>query len=118
MDLKDFTKNVLIDLDTAVSEAREETSRDITFTGSKENRTVELDIAVAVENSTEKSGSAGIKVLEFAKSDGKMSSESKNSTVSRVKFGINFETLTKEEDGVRVAKMNAQFNDVQPDSYI
>jgi|AntRauTorckE6833_2_1112554.scaffolds.fasta_scaffold55649_1 hypothetical protein len=101
MDLKEFTKNVLIDLDTAISEARSETSRDITFTGSKENRTVEFDIAVAVESSTEKSGSAGIKVLEFVKGDGKMSLESKNSTVSRVKFGVNFETLTKEEGSTR-----------------
>ena len=118
MDLKEFTKNVLIDLDTAVSEARAETSRDITFTGSKENRTVEFDIAVAVENSTEKSGSAGIKVLEFAKGDGKMSLESKNSTVSRLKFGVNFETLTREEDDARTAQINAQFSNKEPESYM
>jgi len=110
MDLKEFTKNVLIELDTAVSEARAETSRDITFTGSKENRTVEFDIAVAVENSTGKSGAAGIKVLEFVKGDGKISLESKNSTVSRIKFGINFETLTKDEEDERVARAQSQFN--------
>jgi len=117
MNLKEFTKNVLIDLDTAVSEARAETSRDITFTGSQDNRTVEFDIAVAVESSTEKSGSAGIKVLEFVKGDGKIALESKNSTVSRVRFGINFETLTKEEDDARKVRNKAQFDNKKPTSY-
>ena len=97
MDIKEFTKNVLIDLDVAVSEARIKTERDITFTGSKDNRTVEFDIAVSVENATEKSGEAGIKVLEFIGGDGKISKEIKNATVSRIKFGVNFDSYTKKE---------------------
>ena len=117
MDLKEFTKNILIDLDKAVSEAREETNRDITFSSKDNNRTVEFDIAISVESITEKSGKAGIKVLQFVESGGQISKENKNSTVSRVKFGVDFRHFTKEEERKNNIKMQNAFsknNDLDP----
>lgn len=97
MELKDFVKKVLVDLDSAVSDARKETERDISFTSGKDNRTVEFDIAVSVEQVDQASGKAGVKVLQFVEAGGNMSKENKNSTISRVKFGVRMDTSTKEE---------------------
>ena len=59
---------------------------------------MEFDIAVSVEDTDAKSGKAGIKVLQFAEAGGDISKETKNSTVSRIKFGINVDTATKAEE--------------------
>lgn len=104
MELKDFVKKVLVDLDAAVSEARSETQRDVSFTNSKDQRTVEFDIAVSAEETNAKSGKAGVKVLQFAEGGGSMSKENKNSTVSRVKFGVRIDSMTKEEERALVAR--------------
>lgn len=104
MELKDFVKKVLVDLDAAVSEARSETQRDVSFTDGKDQRTVEFDIAVSAEETNAKSGKAGVKVLQFAEGGGSMSKENKNSTVSRVRFGVRIDSMTKEEERAIVAR--------------
>lgn len=98
MELKDFVKKVLVDLDSAVSEARGEMQRNVHFSDGKEQRTVEFDIAVSIEEVDQKSGKAGVKVLQFAEAGGKLSRENKNSTVSRVKFGVRIGSMTKDEE--------------------
>jgi ribosomal protein S18 acetylase RimI-like enzyme len=58
MELKEFVKKVIMDLDQAVSEANAETKREIRFKGVKEHRTaLEFDVAVTVESTA--SGKAG-----------------------------------------------------------
>lgn len=59
MELKEFVKKVIIDLDQAVTEANKETKRVISFKGVREQRTaVEFDVAVTVE-STEADNAGG-----------------------------------------------------------
>ncbi len=97
MEFKDFVKKVLVDLDGAVSEARSEMKRDVHFTDGKDKRTVEFDIAVSAEENNVKSGEAGVKVLPFVEGGGNISKENKNATVSRIRFGVDIPSWTKEE---------------------
>lgn len=114
MELKDFVKKVLVDLDGAVSEARGEMQRDVHFSDGKDHRTVEFDIAVSAEEVNQKSGKAGVKVLQFAEAGGNLSKENKNSTVSRVRFGVRIDHMTKEEERIQeaqAARMNSGYRD-------
>lgn len=97
MELKEFVKNVLTDLVGSVEEVRNESKRDMRLSNTKENRTIEFDIAVTVEDSTANSGKAGIKIYKVIEGGGDISKESKNSSVSRIKFGVNIDESTKEE---------------------
>lgn len=107
MDIKEFVKNVLVSIDKAVEEARGETQRDITFSNTKDQRTVEFDIAVSVEEIDVKSGRAGIRVLPFVEGGGDISKENKNSTVSRIKFGVQIASMTKDEEKRERARFDA-----------
>ena len=98
MELKEFVKSILIQLNDAVDEARDVTSRDIHFSGSQNNRTVEFDIAISAEDIGKKEGKTGVKVLQFAEAGGTISKENKNSTISRVTFGLQIDYSTKQEN--------------------
>lgn len=106
MNLKDFVKNVLIDLSAAVDEARGSMNRDIQFTENERQRTVEFDIAVTAEEKDSKTGKAGVRVLGLAEGSGTLSSEKKNSVVSRVVFGLRINSLTRQEQ----ANLDADFD--------
>lgn len=98
MELKDFVKKVIIDLDTAISEANGETQREIRFKGGKETRTaLEFDVAVTVESTDAVGGKGGIKVWGLAEAGIEGATQNKNSTVSRVSFGVDISEYTKEE---------------------
>jgi len=97
MELKQFVKNALRDLVDAVEEARNESCRDMRLTVNNDSRTVEFDIAVTVEDIDTKAGKAGIKVFQIIEGGGNISKELKNSEVSRIKFGVVVDSLTKEE---------------------
>ncbi len=107
MNLQEFVKDVLVSLDKAVDEARTEMKRDVHFSDTAQQRTVEFDIAVSAEAVDTKSGKAGIKVLQFAEAGGNLSKENKNSTVSRIKFGINVTHMTKDESARQSAEIQA-----------
>lgn len=114
MDLQDFVKNVLTDINLAVDEARKLTSRDISFSEKENKRTIEFDIAVSAESADKKSGKASIKVVHFAESGGDISKEKKNSTVSRITFGLRIDSMTKTE----IVQSNSeveQYNNSLPD---
>lgn len=97
MKLKEFVKSVIIDLSQAVSEASKETEKKIVFKGVKGQRTaIEFDIAVTVESSKGGRGGGEIKVWGIAQVDGNISAELKNSTVSRVSFGVDISELNKQ----------------------
>lgn len=108
MNLKEFVKEILIELNDAVDEARVSTSRDIRFSEKDDSRTVEFDIAVSAENTGTKHGKAEVKVLQFAGVGGNISNESKNSTVSHVRFGLQIEPITKKERAERIAASKAR----------
>ena len=98
MELKEFVKNVLKDLVDGVEEAKAESSHDMSLKSHKESsQTVEFDIAVTVEDSTNKGGKAGIKVFQLVEGGGEISREVKNSSVSRVKFGVYISKRLKED---------------------
>jgi hypothetical protein len=97
MELKDFIKKVLTDLDNAVIEASQASNHNISFSDNKDRRTVEFDIAVTTEDVDVKSGKTGIKVLQFIEAGGNISVENKNSTVSRITFGVHIDSMTKRE---------------------
>ncbi len=113
MELKDFVKKVLIDLDTAVKEAGQETEHGVSFLDNKDRRTVEFDIAVTTEKVDIKSGKTGIRVLQFAEAGGDISKENKNSTVSRITFGVHIDSLTKH----KVQEIDNQFRNNKQVSY-
>lgn len=97
MELKEFIKKVLLDINGAVNDASDEAKRRIEIYGVPNNRHIEFDIAVSVEETSAKSGNAGVKVLSFAQAGGDVSIENKNSTVSRIKFGVYIDNVTREE---------------------
>lgn len=97
MDLKEFVKTVLIQVDAAVEEAGQVTSRNISFSQTNNARTVEFDIAVTAENVDQSEGGGKIKVLQLADIGGKGSREVRNSTVSRITFGVEVSKMTKPE---------------------
>ena len=97
MNLEEFVRDVLVSLDLAVEQARRTMNRDISFTANRENRTIEFDIAISAEETDSKSGKAGVRVLQFPEGGGEISKENKNSTVSRIKFGIYIDSSTKQE---------------------
>jgi len=111
MELKQFVKSVLKDIVDAVEETRQESTRDMYLDAGKDQRTVEFDIAVTVEDATSSSGKAGIKVFQVIEGGGDISKEYKNSSVSRIRFGIYIDRLTKDEDmrqNATIAKLNEQ----------
>ncbi|NLT52870.1 MAG: hypothetical protein GXX85_18345 [Ignavibacteria bacterium] len=118
MDIQEFVKNVLVDIDKAVDGARKETHRDISFSDTKDQRTVEFDIAVAVEERDSASGKAGIRVLQLIEGGGDISKENKNSTVSRIKFGVHIDAMTKEEEAVHNARIQSQFSKKNGNEYM
>ena len=119
MELKEFVKNVILDLDQAVSEVNKETDREVRFKGVKEQRTaVEFDVAVTVESINAGKGGGGIKVLGIAEIGVSGSTELKNSTVSRVSFGVDIAEYTKEEEQGFEAQNRAQFNKSVQNDYM
>ena len=105
MNLEEFVKSVLVSLDKAIEKARKEMQRDVRFSDTKNHRTVEFDIAVSVEETDSKGGKAGIKVLRFVEGSGGLSKENKNSTISRIKFGVVISPQTKEENTKQIAEI-------------
>lgn len=109
MELKEFVKKVLTDLVQGVESARNDSIRDMKLYD-KEMKTVEFDIAVTIEDVDTKSGKAGIRVLQFAEAGGDIAKETKNSTVSRVRFGVFIGTRTKEEEAIAIEAMRKNIN--------
>lgn len=104
MELKEFIKEVLVDITGAVEELRSSSMRDMHLDNLKDQRTVEFDVAVTAEDVTSASGKAGVKVFSLIEGGGETAKEIKNSTVSRIKFGVYIERYTKQEE----ARFNAQ----------
>jgi len=106
MELKDFVKNTLKQITEAVDETRGESSRDMHLDSLKDQRTVEFDVAVTAEDVTSATGKAGIKVFSVLEGGGQATKETKNLSVSRIKFGVYIDRFTKQENANFEAKTN------------
>lgn len=109
MELKEFIKKVLLEITGAVKDASNEARCRIEIYGTPNNRHIEFDIAVSVEETSAKSGNAGVKVLQFVQAGGDMSTENKNSTVSRIKFGVYVANVNCDEKGSQ--NLRSKIND-------
>ncbi|MBI4138001.1 MAG: hypothetical protein HY482_00175 [Candidatus Wildermuthbacteria bacterium] len=98
MELKEFIKQALVDVAKAVDESSSASMREIYLLPTADSRTVEFDIAVSVEKENTKGGKVGIKVLEFVEGGGTLESISRNSTVTRIRFGVHVSSATKAEE--------------------
>jgi hypothetical protein len=97
MELKQFVKEVLTNLVSAVNEVNDGSTHKMYLSSHKETgQVVEFDIAVSAESDIEDKLGGGVKVLgfEIGSSD---SAIYKNSTVSRVKFGVHVNSTPKSE---------------------
>jgi len=103
MELKEFVKKVIADVVEAVDESNASASRGITLANRTDRRTIEFDVAVTAEETTTANGKAGVRVLSFMEAGGDVGSETKNSTVSRITFGVDARTTTKSEDAATQA---------------
>lgn len=97
MELKQFVKTVIMETISAVDESSSESSRNVHLASNDARRTIEFDVAVTVEEASELSGKAGIKVLQFIEGAGDGSKSNKSSTVSRIMFGVHVDASTKQE---------------------
>lgn len=98
MQLKEFIKNALQDIINGVEDVRTDSVRDVRLTSNKEkDQTVEFDIAVTVESNNSTEAGGGIKVFQVIQAEGAMTMETKNSSITRIKFGVHVEPLTKDE---------------------
>lgn len=88
MELKQFVKSVIKDVISGVEEAKTEAGRVVRLDNLKEQRTIEFDIAVTVEDATSATGKAGVKVFSIIEGGGETVKAFKNASVSRIKFGI------------------------------
>lgn len=98
MELKEFIKKVIKDAVEAVDEASSEATRGVQLALRSDKRTIEFDVAVSVEETKSMQGKAGIKVLSFMEGGAELGSGSKNSKVSRIVFGIDVNSMTKNEE--------------------
>ena len=90
MDLESFVKTTIIQIIKAVKESSKELDLgEEIFVGTRaDKRCIEFDVAVSAEEGDVKKGKAGIRVLQFIEGGGELSKEVKNSTVSRIQFGV------------------------------
>ena len=95
MELKEFVSKALKDIIDGVEDVRSESVRDLFLNKTDQSRTVEFDIAVTAEDVVTGKAEAGIKVLSLGGFGGDVSTETKNSTVSRIKFGVHIDTWEK-----------------------
>lgn len=92
MDLKTFVKEAVLNIVQATEEVSKELSRKVRL-HRKDHENIQFDVAVTVEDNNSKSG--GLQILQVLKGD--LSTESKNSTSSRICFSLLVDSQTNEE---------------------
>ncbi len=110
MELKEFVKKVISDVVTAVDESNEAASREINLAQRSDRRTIEFDVAVSAEETTTVDGKAGVRVLSFLEAGANAGTETKNSTVSRITFGVDARATTKQQDAMMQAQLDRNRN--------
>lgn len=98
MELKEFITKALIDIEQGVYEANNNSIHKMYVTYDKDNKSVEFDVAVTAESTSGSNAGGGIKVLEFVQLGGKAEESQKNTSITRIKFGVHFNIDTKKEE--------------------
>lgn len=106
MDLKDFVKKALQDITTAVDEVSADSSRKMVLAKRDTDRTVEFDVAVTVEETGTVAG--GIKILNIIGAGISADQQNKNSTVTRIQFGVDVAYGTRVEEAAEEAAAGAR----------
>jgi hypothetical protein len=90
MNLKDFIKSVLVDIDAGIQEAAQQTKRRIWLQDNEGHKRKGIEFDVAVTANSEASGKAGaeISVVSLASIGTKADAKIMHEEVSRVKFTI------------------------------
>ena len=101
MELKEFIKNALNDILAGVEDVRVSAVRDIRVEGDKDKSAIEFEVAVTVENDNTAKSGGKITVLSLLQAAGESTKEYKNSSVSKIKFGIYVDRETKAEESFR-----------------
>lgn len=106
MDLKEFISNTITDIVSAIEETSGNLGRDVFLNENEQIRTIEFDVAVSAENVIEGEGKSGVRVLQVVDIGGKVKKENKNSTVSRIRFGVHVNKFTREQDEENMRQLN------------
>lgn len=102
MNLRDFVRETLVEIQYGIQEASNQCAGDPNFRGVinpvwgndtnaigiGDVRMVEFDVAVSVTETASTDGKAGIKVFSVAELGGGVGQKSENSTVSHIKFAV------------------------------
>jgi len=109
--LKDFIKNTINDVVSAIEETSQSQDREMHLASPHDNKCINFDIAVSAETSTAEHGQGCIMVANILKigSDGK--DELKNSSMTRISFGVYINSKTnneskKQRDDLQKARPN------------
>ena len=97
MELKDFINKAITDIVEATKLSDQNSDREVKLASLNTNRTIEFDIAVSAEEKSEGKMGGGIKVWGMIEGGAGKTSAITNSTVSRLRFGVNVDENTKEE---------------------
>lgn len=97
MELKEFIKKALTEIIEAVDEVGQFACREPYLHDADGSRSIEFDIAVSASEKGTSNGGAGIRVLHFVEIGGKVGNEVTNTTVSRIKFGVQVSSIKKDE---------------------
>ena len=115
MELKEFIKKIVGDTIEVVDEVSSSASRIVNLASRTDKRTVEFDVAVVVEEETKAGGKAGVKVFSLIDAGGDMSKGQKNVSTHRITFGVDVDSMTKNERTEQMAKIRRS-NSERPDS--
>jgi hypothetical protein len=63
----------------------------------QDNKTIEFDIALTVDDSTATGGQIGVGIAQLFTGSGETTKERSKSEISRIKFGVYISTETKEQ---------------------
>lgn len=122
MDLKNFTKEIVRQISEGVDEISSELSREVKVVKAENTRSIEFDVAVTATDTFNTAGKvqgAGqIKVVPFlggiVKGEGEMEKEIYNSTVTRIRYGVDISVLTKEEEKASFSSINIKSTEFDP----
>lgn len=93
MELQNFIQKAIIETVTATEEASKILNREIKIAIPQDSQSMIFDVAVTTENTN--GATASIKIFEALTAS--LGDESKNLSVSRIKFGVYISSLNKEE---------------------
>jgi hypothetical protein len=113
MELQEFVSKAISDIVNATKTANEQSERDVKLASLDSNRTIEFDVAVSVEEKVEGGAKGGIKVWGLLEASGGKSKEAVNSTVSRLRFGVNVDPKTRAEHQAEQANWDRHAEEVR-----